>query len=76
MNNKMSANTHLSTVESKNQTQLTRGWRENHGYGKCFDGCQMGEGCGEWVKRFGDKELQIGSYRIGMWEYEVQNRME
>ena len=25
--------------------------RQNHGYGECFDGCQMVEVVGEWVKR-------------------------
>ena len=25
--------------------------RQNHGYGEHFDGCQMGGGVEEWVKR-------------------------
>ena len=53
MNNKMVKNTNLSTIESEKQTKQTRR-TENHGYGKRFDGCQMGGVMEEWVKRRGD----------------------
>ena len=43
MNNKMSINIYLSTIESKKLSQQEQ--RQNHGYGEHFDGCQMGGGC-------------------------------
>ena len=51
MNNKMAINTYISITEfiktSKQEEQS-----QNHGYGKRFDGCQMGgDSGGEWVKR-------------------------
>ena len=45
MNNKMTINTYLPTIESKKQTKQTRrteteSWIQRH-----FDGCQMGGEC-------------------------------
>ena len=51
MNNKMAVNTYLSTIESKNKLSKQEEQRQNHGYRECFDGCQMGGGVKEWVKR-------------------------
>ena len=34
----------------KNKLSKQEEQRQNHGYGECFDGCQMGRGVGEWVK--------------------------
>ena len=45
-NNKMSKNTNISTIEYKKQTKQTRKTEQNHEYGECFDGCQMGGACG------------------------------
>ena len=45
MNNKMAINTYLSATESKNKLSKQE-QRPNHRYGECFDGCQMGGGCG------------------------------
>ena len=42
----MAINTYLSTTESKKQTKQTRKTEQNHEYGECFDGCQMGGACG------------------------------
>ena len=44
MNNKMAINTYLSTIESKNKLSKQEEQRQNHAYGKGFDGCQMGGG--------------------------------
>ena len=47
----MATNTYLSTIESKNNKQAEQ--RQNHGYGDCFGGCQMGRdygGTGEEVR--------------------------
>ena len=52
MNNKIAINTHLSTIESKNKPSKQE-QRQNHGYGKCFYGCQIivrCEGMGEEVR--------------------------
>ena len=50
MNNKMAINTYVSTIESKkkkpNKLSKQEEKRQNHGYGECFDGCQMGGGVG------------------------------
>ena len=43
MNIKMAINTYLPKIESKKQTEEQR---QNHGYRKCFYGCQMGGGDG------------------------------
>ena len=51
MNNKIAKIYIYQQIESKNQTKQTEEQRQNHGYGERFDGCQMGGGCGEWVKR-------------------------
>ena len=42
MNNKMTINTYLSTIESKSQTKQTSRTETNHRYGEQFDGSQMG----------------------------------
>ena len=49
MNNKMAINTYLSTIEFKKLSKQEQ--RQHHGYGECFDGCQVRKGCGEWMKR-------------------------
>ena len=46
------AQKYISTIEAKKLSKQEQ--RLNHGYRECFDGCQMGGGCGEWVKRRGD----------------------
>ena len=51
MNNKMTINTYLSTTESKNKLSKQEKQRQNHGHGEHFEGCQMGVGVGDWVKR-------------------------
>ena len=33
--------------------------RQSHGYGEHFDGCQMGEGVGKWVKCEGIKKYKF-----------------
>ena len=40
MNNKMSINIYLSTIESKKPSK--QGQRQNRRYGENFDGCHMG----------------------------------
>ena len=43
MNNKMATNTYLSTYLSTTVSKkLSKQQRENHGYGKHLDGCQIG----------------------------------
>ena len=32
----------LSIIESQNKLSKQEEQRQNHGYGECFDGCQMG----------------------------------
>ena len=66
MNNKMAIihiykQLNLSNKLSKHEEQ-----RQNHGYGEHFDGYQMGGKCGGMVKRGGNYEVQIGSYRIAL----------
>ena len=53
MNIKMAINSQLSTIENKKKKQLSKQeeQRQNHGYGECFDGCQMGGYVGDWMKR-------------------------
>ena len=51
MSNKMATNTYLSTTKSKNKLSKQEEQRQNHGYRQHFNGCQMGGGLGEWVKR-------------------------
>ena len=66
MNNKMAINTYLSTIESKKQTKQTSEQRQNHGYGKHFDGCQIrgrSGGMGEEVRGLRSTK---SSYRIAM----------
>ena len=50
MTNKMVINTHSSTIESKKQPGKQEE-RQSHGCRENFDGCQMGEGVREWVKK-------------------------
>ena len=45
MHIKMAINSQLSTIESKNKLSKQE-QRQNHGCRECFDGCQMGWGCG------------------------------
>ena len=40
----------------KNKVSKQEEQRENHEYGERFDGCQMGGGYGEWVKKWGIKK--------------------
>ena len=65
MNNKMAINMYLSTNESKNKLCKQEEQRQNHGYGKHFDGCQMGgvrcRRMGKEVRRF---RCTNRSYRI------------
>ena len=51
MNNKMAISIHLSKMNLKNKLSKQNEQRQNHGYGQCFDGGQMGGVCMEWVKR-------------------------
>ena len=46
MNNEMAKKYVSSTIESKNKLSKQEEQRQNHGYRECFDGCQMGGGCG------------------------------
>ena len=45
MNNKMTINTYLSTIEAKKLCKQVE-QKQNHRYGERFDGCQMGGDCG------------------------------
>ena len=36
----------LSIIESQNKLSKQEEQRQNHGHRECFDGCQMGRGCG------------------------------
>ena len=45
MNNKMAINTYQQ-LNLKNKLSKQEEQRQNHGYGECFDGCQMGGGRG------------------------------
>ena len=40
----MVINTYLSKIKSKNNLSKQEKQKQNHGYGQCFDGCQMGGG--------------------------------
>ena len=50
MNNKMAKIEIYQQLNLKNKLSKQE-QRQNHGYGECFEGCQMGRGAGEWVKR-------------------------
>ena len=66
MNNKMAINMYLSTNESKNKLCKQEEQRQNHGYGKHFDGCQIrgrSGGMGEEVRGLRSTK---SSYRIAM----------
>ena len=45
------SNKYISTIEPKNKLSKMEEQRQNQGYREHFDGCQMGGGIGEWVKR-------------------------
>ena len=49
MNNKMALNIHQQ-LKLKNKVSKQE-QRQNHRHGEHFDGCQMGGGMEEWVKR-------------------------
>ena len=51
MNNKIATNIYLSTIESKIYNEQIRTETESWIESVCFDGCQMEEGVGEWMKR-------------------------
>ena len=36
----------MSRTDLKTKLSHQGEQRQNHGYGECFDGCQMGGGCG------------------------------
>ena len=38
----MTINSYPSTIELKNKLSKQEEQRENHGYGECFDDCQVG----------------------------------
>ena len=42
----MAKNAYLSIIEFKNKLSKQEEQRHNQGYEECFDGCQMGGGCG------------------------------
>ena len=44
MNNKMEIHTYLSPIESKKNKLSKQEQKQNHGYGKHFDDCQIGGG--------------------------------
>ena len=48
----------------KNKLSKQEEQRQNHGYGECFDGCQMGGGCRRMGAEVRGIRIQIGSYRI------------
>ena len=51
MKNKMAVNTYLPTIESKKKINEQAEQKQTHKYRKHSDGCQMGEGLGNWVKK-------------------------
>ena len=50
MNNEMAINTYVSIIESKKVNKQAE-HKHTHIYREHFDGCQMGRGLGNWVKR-------------------------
>ena len=66
MNAKMAINTDLSTIEAKKQTKQTRRTERIMDTENVFMVARWEGVLGEWVRRWGDKEVQIGSYRIAM----------
>ena len=42
----------------KNKLSKQEEQGQNHGYGECFNGCQMGGSVGKWVKRWGIKKYK------------------
>ena len=50
-NNKMAIIHIDQQLNLKNKLSKQEEQRQNHGYRECFDGCQVGGGRGEWVKR-------------------------
>ena len=65
MNNKMTINTYLSTIESKKQTKQTRRDRIMNMDSILMIVTWKGS-VGEWMKGSEYKYVQIGSYRIAM----------
>ena len=49
MNNKMAKIHIYQQLSLKNK--LSKQEEQNHGYGECFDGCQIGGCCREWMRR-------------------------
>ena len=47
----MVTNTYLSMVNLENKINKQAEQKQNHRYREHFDGCQMGEGLGEWAKK-------------------------
>ena len=60
------AKKHIYQLNVKNKLSQQEEQRQHHESREGFGGCQKGGWCGEWVKRRGDEEVQIGSYRIAM----------
>ena len=46
MNNKMAKTIHIYQQLNLKNKLSKKEQRQNHGYGECFDGCQMGGGRG------------------------------
>ena len=51
MNNEWQKIQIYQQLNLKNKLSKQEQQTQTHGYGKCFDGCQMGGGIREWVKR-------------------------
>ena len=51
INNKMAKIHTYQQLNLKNKLSKQEEQRQNHGYREGFDGSQMGQGVGEWVKR-------------------------
>ena len=51
MNNKMAKIHIYEQLNLKTKLSKQEDQRQHHGYGEYFDGCQMGGGVGEGVKR-------------------------
>ena len=66
MNNRMTINTHLSTIGSKKQTKQTRRTETESQIQRAFDGCKMGGGCrgmGEEVRELSTNVQLQNSHR-------------
>ena len=51
MNNEVAKIHIYQQLNLKNKLRKQEKQRQNCGYGEHFDGCQMGGGVGEWVRR-------------------------